>query len=479
MKMFLLKNKKRGLVLINVLIFAAIAVTVTTALVNWGATVLRSTQTLNLKEQAFQIAEAGIDYYRWHLAHSATDYTDGTTGNPGPYIHTVKDADGDIIGQYELTITPPTTGSTVVKVRSKGKLASDPTIYRTIQGKLAIPSLAKYAVVANVNMRFGAGTEIFGPVHSNGGVRFDGLAHNLVTSSQTTYDDPDDGVSTMKFGVYTTDSPGDPNPPAAVPSRPDIFVAGRQFPVQSFDFSGLTVDLSQMKATAQASGRYIAASGSQGYRMVLKTNDTFDLYKVTSLENAPNNCSAPSGQTNWGLWSIKNQSFVANYPFPANGIIFVEDHIWVEGQINGVRLSIASGKFPDNVSTRTSITVNHNITYTNYDGTDVLALIAQGDFNVGLFSDNDLRIDGALIAQNGRVGRFYYTDNCSNTYYIQNSITLYGMIGTNLRYGFAYTDGTGYQTRNIIYDGNLLYGPPPNFPLTSSQYQTISWEEVN
>jgi hypothetical protein len=99
----------------------------------------------------------------------------------------------------------------------------------------------------------------------------------------------------------------------------------------------------------------------------------------------------------------------------------------------------------------------------------------------GLFSDDNLRVDGALVAQNGRVGRFYYESDCKSggtNYYDRNSITLYGMIATNDRYGFAYTDGTGYDTRNIIYDSNLLYGPPPSFPLTSSQYQTISWEEV-
>ncbi|MDQ5893346.1 MAG: hypothetical protein QG640_358, partial [Patescibacteria group bacterium] len=32
--------------------------------------------------------------------------------------------------------------------------------------------------------------------------------------------------------------------------------------------------------------------------------------------------------------------------------------------------------------------------------------------------------------------------------------------------------------RNIIYDGNLLYAPPPSFPLTSDQYTTLSWEEI-
>ena len=53
------------------------------------------------------------------------------------------------------------------------------------------------------------------------------------------------------------------------------------------------------------------------------------------------------------------------------------------------------------------------------------------------------------------------------------------MIATNLRYGFAYTDGTGYDIRNIEYDGNLLYGPPPSFPQATTQYQIISWQQLN
>jgi hypothetical protein len=111
----------------------------------------------------------------------------------------------------------------------------------------------------------------------------------------------------------------------------------------------------------------------------------------------------------------------------------------------------------------------------------VISLIAQGDFNIGLYSDDNLRIDGAIIAQNGRAGRYYYGTSCQangNDYHIRNTVTLYGMIATNERYGFAYTDNTGYINRNIIYDSNLLYGPPPSFPLTASQYSIVSWQEV-
>jgi hypothetical protein len=229
-----------------------------------------------------------------------------------------------------------------------------------------------------------------------------------------------------------------------------------------------------MKTAAQANGFYRAGSGNLGYHIILRTNDTFDLYRVTSMVNPPNQCS--SGQSGWGTWSIQNQQFVGNYPFPTNGIIFMEDHVFVDGQINGGRLTIAAAVLPDAPATRKNIIVNNNLLYTNYDGSDVLGLIAQGNFNVGLVSGNIFRIDAAIIAQNGRVGRHYYNSNCGSNY-VRQTLTLWGMIATNVRYGFAYTDGTGYQTRNLNYDGSLLYGPPPSFPLTSDQYVVLTWEE--
>lgn len=466
------------MILVNALVFGSLVIVVTSALISWGGTLLKSSKQLTDREQAFHIAEAGIDYYRWRLAHFPTDYTDGTGSTTGPYVHDFENKEGEVIGQFSLTITPPTVGSTVVTIRSEGTVLADPTIKRVIESRLAIPSFAKYAVVADDDMRFGAGTEVYGPVHSNGGIRFDGIAYNLVTSARTNYNDQDNSGG-MRFGVYTTLSPEDPQPPSAVPSRPDVFVAGREFPVPEVDFAGITTDISTIKTLAQSGGRYFGSSGSQGYHIVLKTNDTFDLYRVNSLRSTSNNCSNQNqGQGGWSSWSINTQTFLQNYAIPANGLIFVEDHVWVDGQIDTARVTIASGRFPDSPGQRKNIIVNNDLLYTNYDGTDVIGLIAQGDINVGLWSEEDLRIDAALISQNGRVGRHYYNNNCGSSNSTKDLITLYGMIATADRYGFAYTDGTGYTDRDIVYDTNLLYSPPPSFPLTSDQYQTISWEEV-
>ncbi len=476
----------------NVLVFAFLAISLVTFFITWVSGSIRITQNALYKEQAFQIAEAGIDYYRWHLAHNQSDFQDGT-GQPGPYVHDFHDKDGNVIGTFTLTITPPIVGSTLVTIKSEGRVTSSPSIKRAVQTKLAIPSFAKFAVVANDFMRFGDGTEVFGPIHSNNGIRFDGIAHNLVTSTVATFNDPDH-TGNNEFGVHThVNNPGggvndsfralEAPPTNPVPNRIDVFKVGRQFPVPQSDFIGITNDLSLIKSNAQSGGKYLAPAGgsSPGYHIVLKNNDTYDVYKVTNLASASNNCSnTSSGEADWGTWSIRasnGQTFIGNYANPANGLIFVEDNVWVDGAINTARLTIAAGKFPDNPNQRKNIIVNNDLTYTNYDGRDVVGLIAQNNITVGMVSDTDLKIDAALMANNGRVGRHYYTSSCS-PYHTRNSITLYGMIGTNQRYGFAYVNGTGYDDRIITYDANLLYGPPPSFPLTSDKYTTISWEEI-
>ena len=96
-----------------------------------------------------QIAEAGVDYYEWHLAHFPTDYQDGTN-NSGPYVHNYTDNDTqNVLGQYSLVITPPVTGSTVVTIASTGDTASNPSIKRTVTVKYGIPSLAAYSLLSN------------------------------------------------------------------------------------------------------------------------------------------------------------------------------------------------------------------------------------------------------------------------------------------------------------------------------------------
>lgn len=473
----MIKNKNKnffenkGMIIVQTMVFAAVAVMIIGALAGWAATSIKASRIAFNREQAFQSAEAGIDYYRWHLAHFPTNYS---TSSP----YNLYDKNGNIVGQYSLNITAPPVGSTLVKITSIGSSSLDATYTRKIVSQVAKPSIAKYAVVGNSALRFGTGTEVFGPIHSNGGIRFDGLAHNIVTSGNTTYTDNDSDACTTSnsYGVHTCVSPRDPTSPTTLPSRPDVFEAGRLISQPTVDFSGFTADLNTLKTNAQASGFYRDAAGSSyvGYHIVLKTNDTFDLYKIDSWASLGSCTSSPSGTSSW---SVGTQTLQGNYSFPTNGIIFIQDDVVVDGQINSARLTITSAVLPvPSSSNFTNIIIDNDLLYTNFDGTDSIGLIGQGGVMVGMVSDNNLTIDGALIAQNNVVGRFYYGGGCS--YENRSILSLFGMIASYGRYGFAYTDGTGYDIRNITYDANLLYAPPPNFPLTSDQYQILSWQEV-
>lgn len=495
--MEILKTSKNNKAQISfqVLIYGALMIIILGGFLLWADANINAAQRMENKETALAIAESGIEYYRWHLAHAPQDFQDGT-GQPGPYVHDYHDKNGNLIGKFTLEITPPVSGSTVITIKSHGTVESDPTVEKIIEAKMAIPSFSKYAAALNSDAFFGQGTEVFGPIYSNGGIHFDGTAYNVVSSAKEVYKDPDHSGND-EFGVHTHRDlppaatvdenwrPQEAPPTDPVPTRSDVFLAGRQFPVPAIDFIGITANLTQIKTSAQNGGIYLGPSGGnfKGYHIVLKTNGTFDLYKVDSLADIPNGCVTVLGEQDWGSWTIESEQFIQNYPFPSNKLIFVEDDLWIDGQINSSKISIAAARFPDNSSSRAAITVNRDLLYTNYDGADVIGLIAQGNFNVGLESEDDLRIDAALVAQNGRVGRYYYRppgenqDRCS-PYHVRQTITLYGMLMSNQSYGFSYTDGTGYQNRNIIYDPNLLFSPPPSFPLTNDGYEIIYWNEI-
>ena len=310
-------------------------------------------------------------------------------------------------------------------------------------------------------------------MQSNAGIHFDGTAHNVVSSALTTTTDPYTGL--VQWGVFTDGPPVDPQPPTVLPVNQTIFMAGRSVGVPAIDFAALTEDLASIKAQAQASGTYFSSSTVLGYDLSLATSGLYSVYKVTALASAPHGCNNP-GETGWGTWSVGTESLSATGTIPQNGDMFFEDNLWVRGKINNKRVTIASGRFPDNPTTRSSITVNNSLTYTNFNGSDTIALIAQNNINIGLTSDDSLTIDGALVAMNGGIQRYSYA-GCGSTA-SRTLLTTDGMLASNATSGFYYASGDGYQARSYNYDSNLLYGPPPSFPLSTNQYSIISWDEV-
>lgn len=475
--MFPAKTKKynnRGSVLAYALIIVSITTIILVSILGYISSQLKFSFNRVEKEKAFQIAEAGIYYYRWYLAHE-------TSGKTAQEINTFLQTGGPMgfspaavnyedIGQYQIEIEQPVAGSTILNVESTGWSNKEPDLKRTVKVRFRRPSWSEYSVLADDFMRFGAGTNVFGKIHSNGGIRFDGVASNVVSSLLPTVDDPDHGGGN-EFGVHTHNNPVDPLPPTAVPERTDIFEAGRQFPVSEVSFNGAISDLNLMRTESQA-GHGIYFNDIYGRKITLRNDGKMDVCRVAVYGASSYGISRyrrndDSGNCN----TCSGQCAPTTYDIPNNGVIFIEDrNAWVEGTINGIKITIAVAGATSDIY----IGVN-NLRYTNYDGSDIIGLVAQRNISVILDSQDFLTIDAALLAQSGRVGRDYYIGNFKNT------ITINGSIATNMRYGFSWVCGgtycSGYANRNLNFDNNLLYYPPPYFP-TGNEYAIDLWEEL-
>jgi hypothetical protein len=457
------KKNETGVIIIYEIIIVFIFTVAMLGVVSYASYQLKLINSVSRREEAFQIAEAGVNYYEWHLAHFPTDYEDGTN-SAGPYLHNYIDEDTQqVLGTYSLTITAPTVGSTIVTIQSTGYTAADPNNKRTVSVRYGIPSLAKYAFLTNSDAWIGNTESVSGEFHTNGGVRFDGTGNAPITSSKQTYTcQPTFGCSpaSTENGVW-----------GAAPQSTQNYWS---FPVPNVDFSAITSDLAIMKSEAQSNGIYLSASNAQGYSLVFNSNATVSIYKITSLKSTPTGYDVNGNAHNTGL-DYKNRTLLSTQNLPANGVIYVEDKTWVEGTVNG-RVLVAAAQLPYNSSTAPSIMIPNNLVYAAKDGTDVLGLVGQQDVLVTYLAPTNLEIDAALIAQNGSAQRYYFPNESP-----KNSITIYGATSSFGTWTWSWVDGSGntvsgYTNTNTIYDSNLLFGPPPSFPLDESTgYVPITW----
>jgi len=455
---------------------------------------LRSGYHAEAKQESFEVSEAGVFFYRWYLAHK----TDGRTaqqidnfwqtGNPigvaTPYEVEYSDPWGDAIGKYSISVIKPYPGSTKAEVTVQGWTYKYPSMKRTVKVRFRRPSWSEYAVLADDNIRFGAGTTVTGKIHSNKGIRFDGYANNIISSTLGSYDDPDHddvGAEKLEFGVHThvNAPPGSginnsyrpaEMPPAVMPTRTNVFASGRRLFASEMVFNGLVSDLGYMRSSAAI--KY--DNTEKGRRIILKSNGTFDMCKVSSYDVITNAIGSYRKNSGSNTCSTCSGQCLTNTAIPNNGVIFVANNAWIEGTINNKKVTIVAAELTDEPNytggNKNIFLGINNLLYTNTDGKDIIGLFAQKDVEIIQDSLTNLTIDGALLAKEGRVGRDHYNDH-------KNSITVNGSIATKNRYGFAYTDGTGYDTRNLNFDNNLLYYPPPYFP-TGTQYSIDLWEEL-
>jgi hypothetical protein len=250
-----------------------------------------------------------------------------------------------------------------------------------------------------------------------------------------------------------------------------------EYPVPAIDFSSLTANLATLQSTAQSEtgGTYfLSPSNADGYSLVFNSNGTVSIYKVTSLQTEPTGWDVNDNAVNTST-DYKNRTLLFTENLPASGIFYIEDKVWVEGTVAG-RVMVAAANLPYNSSTAPSIYIPNNLTYATTNGSDSLGLLAQQNVIVTYGAPQNLSIDAAMIAQNGSAEFLYYQNDAA----VKNTINVLGSIMTYGQWTWTWVDNnnndvSGYATTNDTYDSNLMYSPPPSFPLSTSGYKQLSW----
>ncbi len=489
-----IKNLEYGGSVIMVLVFAGIFVMAVGSLLQFVLQQSISGRGKVAREQALQIAEAGLEYYKWYLAHNpnqdsemrTVEYKDPQSGTRiGEFIinSTANKQCGDIMNR-DITVT--------------GKADMDIRFTRTIGARYMNPSVANYSYIFNSGVWMGSGSNTIGPLHSNQGIRMDG-AHNTVVSS---------AVST-----WTCDSTFGCSPTQL---KPGVWGEGGtpslwQYPRNVIDFSQMNIDFADMKTKAQNGGRYFPSvsngAGNKGYRIVFKSNGTFDIYRVDSATY------------NWG-WqngfmvtrdyhTITSETFIGNYTVPSScSLIFVEDQVWVEGVVSG-KVALVAADLVNNYNP--DIILHNNLVKAGGAKNNGITVIAENNILISAQSPEDLNIEAILVTPNGRIGRNHYVETPGHYYastdgYVYDFMYMSGVgnkqdLGTytingtsvsNERVGLAWTYGiykgswwsytyeiqtSGFANRINSYERALALDPPPFAPSASLVPYYISWQE--
>lgn len=433
--------------------------------------------------QSLAVAEAGLNQYLWMVAAGSSSEANDfeIPGNTEADLHkqtfTLADA-----GTYTIEVTPPDGADSRISVTVTGQAssASGSEVSRTVSAHIGRPHFSEYILLVDEEVSIGGPlTRVWhGKTHSNTGIKIEtSNINDTITCAQSSYN----YSGAWKNGIWSE----------TVPSG-DASRALWSSPVPPVDFGTVTSDFVRLseKAIGDANLPYVGSS-YLGWYIKLLDDEEYQVARVT----AEYETKGYSG-TNYGGY-LTTEVLSTARPFPDDGVIYVNDDVWIEGTLVEGRITIASsGQLNGTGQTAaTSINVVGDLTYAAYDGTVAIGLIAQNNVKIPMYAprgktgtagtdlnnpgDLDMRVDAAIIAQEGAE---YVSRDSSNSPYgpRRRLLTLYGSISSHDTPTRATTSGTAYcgfaQGANT-YDPFLLHNPPPYFP-TIGSYQILDWQEL-
>ncbi len=486
-------HHERGITIMLVIAFMGIFTLLLGSITSYTFMQAKYGRVLLTRERALQIAEAGLEYYRWHLVHTPSVMEDGSNFE-SPAVYEVADPEGGRLGQADITATINTACSVpqYVDITSTGVSDSGPQFTRTLLARYMRPSAAEYSHVVNQNVWAGSDRNITGPYHSNGGVRMDGTNNSDVSSSVLTW------ICDSTFGCSPTNN-----------TAPGVFGGGSgsalwQTEQPQISFEQMAAEFSSLRTYAYIHGMFLSgtttrvngvqqggshtavnANDQRGYRLVFNSNGSITVYRVSGTTYVRGYNNTLGWHNDYNI--VSSESSLGTFTPPADcGLIFVNAKVWIEGTVSGKYTIVAA----DTGSYAPDVLLRNNLNYATFDGSTGLTVIAEDSIQIPLTSPDVMTIRGVFVAQGGSFGRNHYTTSGSNevpssydSYVQQSTLTTFGSVVSNLRVGTKWLCGSpgsfcsGYNNRTDNYDRILAFNPPPFTPATSLDYRIVLWRE--
>lgn len=248
--------------------------------------------------------------------------------------------------------------------------------------------------------------------------------------------------------------------------------------------SAIASGFASLKSYAEVQGVYLAPSGSgkYGYKIVLKSNGTFDASPVTGVTRI----WGYSTENGWVEEDsiIASTGAVVNYSIPSScPVVFIEDTAWIEGIVaNKVTFAVAN-IITAGVSPNAFLTGDITYAHMNDDG---FTLIAENSILISLQSPDIMTIKGIYVPGAGRFGRNRY--DASGTHAVPSDLSSYITRSTLTDVGTLVSNGalttkwmvsgtfvSGYSSRTDTRDSLLNKVPPPFTPATASDLRFTDW----
>ncbi len=484
-------NKNKGFVITYVLLFGVVFLILLSGLLSFILSQLRQSKHELAYEQALHIAEAGLERYRWYLIHKSQALFDGAEiGCPPSNCLDCLVCEYELtfpglgkIGKYRLEIEEERACgvTTAIRVMATGWTTEFPDIQRKISVHYVRPTVAEYSYILNDNVWAGADRTIMGPYHSNGGIRMDGQNNSLVTSAQ------DEWICTASYGcsvcplVCQIQAGGEclcPGVFTTANGRVDLFRTG----ISRFDFEGIIIELGRVKSLTQpfpegmGKGLYLPPSGKKGYHVILKGREV-EVRKIKELTRVM--AHGTEKGWHWEYSIISEKGSAINYSLDDCGLIFIEDDVWLEGEVEG-KITLVVADLITHGKER-NVWLKDDIIYRDGGKPDGFILMSQGNILITPDSPDYLDLQGVFIAQTGFFGRNHYPHTWYPNYARKEKLRIFGTIVSNGRVGTKWSSGgawvSGYRQRETIFNPILTFNPPPFIPSTSEEFRFKGWEE--